>query len=53
MVNTIETIQNQTQGDESATKGDVFTVMKETIEECNNKLKLELHKDMKELKMIL
>jgi hypothetical protein len=50
LVNTIEAIQNQTQGDESATKGDVLTVMKEAIEEGNKKLKLKLHKDMKELK---
>ena len=50
LVNTIEAIQNQTQGEESATKGDVFTVMKEAIEEGNKKLKLELHKDMRELK---
>ena len=50
LVNTIEAIQNQTQGEESATKGVVLTVMKEAIEEGNKKLKLELHKDMKELK---
>jgi hypothetical protein len=50
LVNTIEAIQNQTQWEVSVTKGDVFTVMKEAIEENNKKLKLELHKDMKELK---
>ena len=50
LVNTIEALQNQTQGEASATKGDVFTVMREAIEEGNKKLKSELHKDMKELK---
>ena len=50
LVNTIEAIQNQTQGEASATKGDVFTIMKEAIEEGNKKLKIELHKDMKDLK---
>lgn len=50
LVNTIKAIQNQTQGKASTTKGDVFTVMKEAIKEGNKKLKLELHKDMKELK---
>ena len=50
LVNTIEAIQNQTQGEGSATKEDVFTVMKEAIEEGNKKLKIELHKEMKELK---
>ena len=50
LVNTIEALQNQTQGEISATKGDTFTVMKEAIEEGNKKLKIELHKDMKELK---
>jgi hypothetical protein len=50
LVNIIEAIQNQIQGEENATKGDVLTVMKETIEEGNKKLKLELHKDIKELK---
>jgi hypothetical protein len=50
LVNTIEAIQNQSQGEASATKGDVFIIMKEAIEEGNKKLKLELHKDMKDLK---
>ena len=50
LVNTIKALQNQPQGEISATKGDVFTVMKEAIEEGNKKLKIELHKDMKELK---
>jgi hypothetical protein len=50
LVNTIEAIQNQTQGEENATKEDDLTVMKKTIEEGNKKLKLELHKDIKELK---
>ena len=50
LVNTLEAIQNQNQGEASATKGDVFTIMKETIEEGNKKLKTELHKDMKDLK---
>ena len=50
LVNMVEAIQNQTNGGGSATKEDVFTVMKEAIEEGNKKLKLELHKDMKELK---
>ena len=50
LINTIEAIQNQTNGEASATKEDVFTMMKEAIEEGNKKLKLELHKDMKELK---
>ena len=46
----IEAIQNQTNREASTTKEDVFTVMKEAIEEGNKKLKLELHKDMKNLK---
>jgi hypothetical protein len=50
LVNTIEAIQNQTNGETSATKEDVLTVVKEAIEEGNKKLKLELHKDMKLLK---
>jgi polyhydroxyalkanoate synthesis regulator phasin len=50
LVNTIEAIQNQTNGEASATKEDIFTVMKEAIEEGNKKFKLELHKEMKELK---
>ena len=50
MVNTIEAIQNQIQGEASATKGGVFTVMKEAIKDVNKKFKLELHKDMKEYK---
>ena len=50
MVNTIEAIENQTKEEASATKEDVFTVIKEAIEEGNKKLKLELHKDIKELK---
>ena len=50
-VNTIEAIQNKTNGEANVTKADVFTVIKEAIEECNKKLKLELHKDMKELKI--
>ena len=50
LIKTIEAIQNQTNGEANATKEDVFTVMKEAIEEGNKKLKLELHKDMKELK---
>ena len=50
LVNTIEAIQNQNQGETSATKGDVFTIMKEAIEEGNKKLKIELHKDMMDLK---
>ena len=50
LVNTIEAIQNQTNGETNATKEDVLTVVKEAIEEGNRKLKLELHKDMKNLK---
>ena len=50
LVNTIEAIQNQTQEETSATKEDIFIVMKEAIEEGNKKLKLEIHKDMKDLK---
>jgi hypothetical protein len=49
LVNTVEAIQNQTQGEVKVTN-DVLTVMKEAIEEGNKKLKIELHKDMKELK---
>jgi hypothetical protein len=37
LINTIELIQNQNQGETSATKGDVFTIMKEAIEEGNKK----------------
>ena len=43
LVNTLEAIQNQNQGEASATKGDVFTIMKEAIEEGNKKPKTELH----------
>ena len=50
LVNMIEAIQNQTNGKASATKEDVFTVMKEAIEEGNKKLKFKLLKDMKEIK---
>ena len=35
LVNTVEAIQNQTNGETSATKEDVFTSMKEAIEEGN------------------
>ena len=51
-VNTIKAIQNPKQGEERTTKGDVFIIMKEATEEGNKKLKLELHKDMKELKIV-
>ena len=50
LVNTIEAIQNQNQGEKNATKSEVFTIMKEAIEEGNKKLKLELHEEMKVLK---
>ena len=50
LINTIEAIQNQTNGEARATKEGVFTVMKEVIQEGNKKLKIEFHKDMKELK---
>ena len=50
LVNTIEAIQNQTQGETSATKSDVFSIMKEAIEEGNKKLKIKLNKEMKVLK---
>jgi len=50
LVNTIEAIQNQSQGETSATKSDVFSIMKEAIEEGNKKLKIELNKEMKVLK---
>ena len=50
LVNTIEAIQNQEQGETSATKSDVFSIMKEAIEEGNKKLKIELNKEMKVLK---
>ena len=50
LVNTIEAIQNQTQEEASTSKGDVLIIMKEAIEEGNKKLKLEIQKDMKDLK---
>ena len=50
LVNTIEAIQNQTQGETSTTKSDVFSIMKEAIEEGNKKLKIKLNKEMKVLK---
>ena len=49
-MNTIEAIQNQSQGETSATKSAVFSVMKEAIEEGNKNLKIELNKEMKVLK---
>ena len=50
LVDTIEAIQNQSQGETSATKSDVLSIMKEAIEEGNKKLKIELNKEMKVLK---
>ena len=38
LINTIETIQNQNQGEARATNGDVFTIMKEEIEEGKKKI---------------
>ena len=50
LVNTIEAIQYQNQCENNATKSKVFTIMNEAIEECNKKIKLELHEKMKVLK---
>jgi len=48
LVNTVEALQNQ--GEPSATKEDIFTIMNEAIEKGNKKLKQELHKEMEHLK---
>jgi len=50
LVNTVEALQNQTQGTPSATKEDIVTIMNEAIENGNIKLKQEIHMEMENLK---